>query len=1221
MRLKENYIHYRNIFLLLILGLSTHLDAGRNVGVKHPAAANNNLLTGAEKLIYFAKSEDLQHLQSPSLQKKLAVVDIPPPAGPPYTVPVVFHIISANPFAVTDQTIINAVQDLNDAFAHTGVYASGPPGANTQITFCLAKTDPNGGNTTGITRTQSSLGSFDQDIENDAMKNLISWNTKAYCNIWLVDTIRNESLSSFACGTWTRYFNNGYATFSSGGDYRDGIVTTGFGAILAGLMGKYLGIKNTFSFSDCTNNNCAVDGDGICDTPPSSVIGGSCMSPQNSCSSDTISGFTVDVPDLTSNFMSMSGTCANEFTPDQGIKMQANLTTVRSTLLAQSKCNPPCGENIVASFTRDDWSPAEGDLVNFTSTSTGGTNYQWSINGINAGGNSPAFSQSFSAPGKYTVTLKVYNGSPACFASYTDYVIVTCGVMASFTPSVRQIAAKQGIMLDSILFTNKSVNATAYQWWMSNDAGMSAQIVSTQSNMNYIFNTPGNYSVWLVATNGTCSDTTEKFNFPVHDPTVDGAMGIDAAKCYKNDSIRVTIRICNNGFAPIPAGTPVSIYDDDPSKTSANRLYPTFYFPFQVEGKCCNSFTFIVGTNTPHLNQLFGVFNDSGNTKPLSLPNTLLPETNYANNIGTISNFQFQVSASPPSAVLQPEDTLQLSAGASPDSLSMVWSTSQDLSCTNCANPNFVAEFGVDSITKKVIATSTYGCTDSSFVIIKIPPYDDFTVKIDSVDCAGEDSMVVNFTVCNNFKRGYIPQGLSVSLYDGDPYLTSSNMLGPIFLTPNAGPGLCSNYVQSFRRTGTNMIYALVNDKDTTNSVYIPGDSLYKESNYSNNTDSFNYKPASVILSPSDTTIYKKQSVTIGIVSPLYDANSTTWLPGAGYSLSCTSCLSPTVTVAQNAIVEMQTANRYGCLIKGIDTINIFPPDMTVEILGTNCYTNNTTRVRFKICMNNGYDSVYANLPVSFYDGNPSTGNAKLLPPTFYTQNQTPASCDSFIQVVNSPSTGNLFAVVNDKGENINIVPDKAFDETDYTNDTASQTIIPFTASVTPSDTTIMRLSSVQIIGTATGGQITNYYWEPSEFLSCVNCLTPVVTPPHSVTYQFIAQNEYSCIDSGTAEVKTFAGGDVDIPNAFTPNGDGLNDVFYILGSNKIKMIKEFSVYDRYGGKIFAASNIPPNDPSHGWNGNINGKHADMGAYAYIAIILFNDGSQREYKGTVLVIR
>ena len=146
--------------------------------------------------------------------------------GNSYIVPVVFHIISQNPNAITDQDIINAVNDLNDAFAHTGAYAAGGPGANTGISFCLARIDPDGGNTNGITRTQSVLGDFDKDMEDDRLKDLVSWDTRQYCNIWLVDSMRSEnvSLTTFSCGRWFRLDEGGYSALSATGDYLDGIV-------------------------------------------------------------------------------------------------------------------------------------------------------------------------------------------------------------------------------------------------------------------------------------------------------------------------------------------------------------------------------------------------------------------------------------------------------------------------------------------------------------------------------------------------------------------------------------------------------------------------------------------------------------------------------------------------------------------------------------------------------------------------------------------------------------------------------------------------------------------------------------------------------------------------------------------------------------------------------------------------------------------------------------
>src|SRR5262249_38357870 len=153
-------------------------------------------------------------------------------------------------------------------------------------------------------------------------------------NIWLVDTIESEivQMARFNCGTWIRTSEAGYSGLSTIGDYRDGIVTTSFGTLLAHEMGHYLGLLHTFVVGNCSNQNCSVDGDGICDTPPQSIPGGSCITPQNSCSSDTVSGFNVDVPDLNANFMTYSGACTNSFTAGQAAKMHDILNSVRNTL-------------------------------------------------------------------------------------------------------------------------------------------------------------------------------------------------------------------------------------------------------------------------------------------------------------------------------------------------------------------------------------------------------------------------------------------------------------------------------------------------------------------------------------------------------------------------------------------------------------------------------------------------------------------------------------------------------------------------------------------------------------------------------------------------------------------------------------------------------------------------------------------------------------------------
>ena len=102
--------------------------------------------------------------------------------------------------------------------------------------------------------------------------------------------------------------------------------------------------------------------------------------------------------------------------------------------------------------------------------------------------------------------------------------------------------------------------------------------------------------------------------------------------------------------------------------------------------------------------------------------------------------------------------------------------------------------------------------------------------------------------------------------------------------------------------------------------------------------------------------------------------------------------------------------------------------------------------------------------------------------------------------------------------------------------------------------------------------------------------------------------------------IRTYTDGRVNIPNAFTPNGDGKNDVFYILGSQDILLVSDFAIYDRYGEKVFGVKGAPANNPAFGWDGKVNGKTGASDTYVYAATILFRDGSKEQFKGTITLI-
>jgi gliding motility-associated-like protein len=92
------------------------------------------------------------------------------------------------------------------------------------------------------------------------------------------------------------------------------------------------------------------------------------------------------------------------------------------------------------------------------------------------------------------------------------------------------------------------------------------------------------------------------------------------------------------------------------------------------------------------------------------------------------------------------------------------------------------------------------------------------------------------------------------------------------------------------------------------------------------------------------------------------------------------------------------------------------------------------------------------------------------------------------------------------------------------------------------------------------------------------------------------------------------------IPNAFTPNNDNLNDIFYPIARG-IKSIKVFAIYDRYGKLVFERKNFAPNDPNFGWNGKRNGMDQTSNVYVYYLEAECFFGEKLQKRGSVTLLR
>ncbi|MEZ5017318.1 MAG: PKD domain-containing protein [Flavipsychrobacter sp.] len=154
-----------------------------------------------------------------------------------------------------------------------------------------------------------------------------------------------------------------------------------------------------------------------------------------------------------------------------------------------------------------------------------------------------------------------------------------------------------------------------------------------------------------------------------------------------------------------------------------------------------------------------------------------------------------------------------------------------------------------------------------------------------------------------------------------------------------------------------------------------------------------------------------------------------------------------------------------------------------------------------------------------------------------------------------------------------------------------------------------------------TGNDINRVIWSPSESLSCANCPSTIATPLKTTTYILTAYSRYNCVDSASVTIKVLCDkSQVFIPNTFTPNGDGQNDVFYPRGTG-IERINSFRIYNRWGEVVFKRDGFATNDKASAWDGTYNGKVLPPDVYVYIVEATCDEGEVLQWKGDVTIIR
>ncbi|MBA2762989.1 MAG: gliding motility-associated C-terminal domain-containing protein, partial [Segetibacter sp.] len=96
--------------------------------------------------------------------------------------------------------------------------------------------------------------------------------------------------------------------------------------------------------------------------------------------------------------------------------------------------------------------------------------------------------------------------------------------------------------------------------------------------------------------------------------------------------------------------------------------------------------------------------------------------------------------------------------------------------------------------------------------------------------------------------------------------------------------------------------------------------------------------------------------------------------------------------------------------------------------------------------------------------------------------------------------------------------------------------------------------------------------------------------------------------------------GNVYVPNTFSPNNDGMNDVFYIRGKG-IAAIKSLRIFNRWGTAVFSKLNFSINEPGAGWDGRYNGQSLTPDVFVYEAEIICDNNEVFPVKGNVTLIK
>lgn len=297
-------------------------------------------------------------------------------------------------------------------------------------------------------------------------------------------------------------------------------------------------------------------------------------------------------------------------------------------------------------------------------------------------------------------------------------------------------------------------------------------------------------------------------------------------------------------------------------------------------------------------------------------------------------------------------------------------------------------------------------------------------------------------------------------------------------------------------------------------------------------------------------------------------------------SLSCTNCYNPVATPTSAQLYRVIGTDTHGCQAKDSILIQVkFPFAMPVGVGDTLCFGQS-----FQLQAKGA--EAYSWSPTAFLN-NPLIGNPLA----------TPDSSIAY-RVIGYDTVGCFYDTGYVK---IKVYP------------------IP-KINIIEDNITVPAGSSIQL-HTTISEDVTLLRWAPPIGLSCSNCIEPTASPKENIIYTLTAINNGGCMAQDKVNLLVVCSqGNIYVPNTFSPNDDGVNDVFYPRGKG-IFGIKGMKVFSRWGELMYEKTNFQPNDISSGWDGTYKGKKLAPDVFVYLIEVICDNNQIFSFKGNVTLLQ